>query len=377
MAGLYIHIPFCAQKCIYCDFYSVVNQKLQTDYVTAVIAELALRTDEIDFNKINTVYIGGGTPSFLSVSDISRLISGLYDYVPKENICEFTFEVNPDDVTDELINTLKSCGVNRVSMGIQSFNDNELQIIRRRHTADEAINAFKTIRNNGIGNISIDLIFGLPGQTLDSFKYNIRQALNLNPEHISCYGLMYEPGTLLYKLRENGKITECEDSLYISMYTVLTKTLKENGYEHYEISNYCRDNMYSRHNTSYWKNIPYIGLGAGAHSYDGNLRRYNADNIRQYIAAVNAGHSFYTEEPETFNEKHNDYIMTQLRAKWGINLAEYQRMFGANNCDRFRKIVKGYISSGDMVCSGENYKLTESGVMLSDSIFTDLFILDE
>ena len=377
MAGLYIHIPFCAQKCIYCDFYSVVNQKLQTDYVTAVIAELALRTDEIDFNKINTVYIGGGTPSFLSVSDISRLISGLYDYVPKENICEFTFEVNPDDVTDELINTLKSCGVNRVSMGIQSFNDNELQIIRRRHTADEAINAFKTIRNNGIGNISIDLIFGLPGQTLDSFKYNIRQALNLNPEHISCYGLMYEPGTLLYKLRENGKITECEDSLYISMYTVLTKTLKENGYEHYEISNYCHSNMYSRHNTSYWKNIPYIGLGAGAHSYDGNLRRYNADNIRQYIAAVNAGHCFYTEEPETFNEKHNDYIMTHLRAKWGINLAEYQRMFGANNCDRFRKIVKGYISSGDMVCSGENYKLTESGVMLSDSIFTDLFILDE
>ena len=377
MSGLYIHIPFCAQKCIYCDFYSVVNQKLQSEYVSALNSELSLRQNEINFNKINTVYIGGGTPSFLNHNDITDLINFVYRYINREQIIEFTFEVNPDDVTPELMQLLKHLGVNRISMGIQSFNDDELKIIRRRHNSKEAIEAYNTIRENGITNISIDLIFGLPEQTLSTFRENVIKAIELNPEHISCYGLMYEPGTLLYKMREEGKIKECDDALYIEMYSLLTDILREHGYDHYEISNYSKKDMYSRHNVSYWKNIPYLGVGAGAHSYDGNIRRYNPDNIREYIKTINSGNPFYTEELETFNEKHNDFVMTQLRSKWGITISEYLDKFGEDNMKRFEGITAPYIDSGEMILSDNNIRLSEKGMLVSDEIFCDLFIIDD
>lgn len=377
MSGLYIHIPFCAQKCIYCDFYSVVNQKLQSKYVSALITELSLRKKEIDFNKINTIYIGGGTPSYLTHNDIHFLINSIFRHINKNQIDEFTFEVNPDDVTPELIKLLKEDGVNRISMGVQSFNDDELKIIRRRHNSKEAIDAFNIIRSEGIENISIDLIFGLPEQTLSSFKENVQKAVEINPDHISCYGLMYEPGTLLYKMREEGRIKECEDSLYINMYTLLTEILHNNGYDHYEISNYCKENKCSRHNVSYWKNVPYLGIGAGAHSYDGNVRRYNPDNIREYVAALNSYKTCYIEEFESFNEKHNDYIMTQLRSKWGITVNDYIQRFGFPYFERLKKICLPYIKSKEMEMSDVIIKLTEKGMLVSDVIFSDLFIIDD
>lgn len=382
MSGLYIHIPFCRSKCIYCDFYSVGERlALWPDYVDALLAEAAARADELAAEPVSTIYIGGGTPSLLPASEFARLSEGLLKLAgPVE---EFTVEVNPDDVTVQLADVWQKCGVNRVSMGVQSFVDSELSVIGRRHDAAAAIHAFELLRSR-FHNISLDLMFGLPGQTIDSFRYSVEKALQLRPEHISAYSLMYEERTALTRLRDAGKIEEASEVDSNQMFELLTSMLTDAGYEQYEISNYARPGFRSRHNSSYWRGERYIGLGPAAHSYDGtNLRSANRHDVKAYINYRLAGRGETPRESELLSddELREEMIMTRLRTREGIDIADFRRRFGDEAMGCLIRRADKWISNGNMILEldGASWPpagrlaLTRSGIMISDEIMADLF----
>ena len=286
--GIYIHIPFCKSRCIYCGFYSSTLFGLQHDYAAALIKEMHMRSSEFkelgctdNTNMVDTIYIGGGTPSTLPLSDIQEILNTVSECFPG-NPREVTIEVNPDDITPEFVNRLRSIGINRISMGIQTFDDSRLQFLHRRHTSSQAIDAVRIIKDAGIENISIDLIFGFPNQTLDEWESDVQTAVSLAPTHISAYSLMYEEGTTLYRMMSEGKITQIDDETSLAMYKYLMDALKAAGYEHYEISNFAKPGYRSIHNSSYWHNVPYLGIGASAHSYNIGTRSWNIADIRQF-----------------------------------------------------------------------------------------------
>ena len=372
MAGIYIHIPFCRKKCIYCDFYSIGTKGLEDAYIDAVIKECSLRRNELRNSPLKTIYIGGGTPSLLSPEQIGKIIKGIHSIFSLKSLIEFTIEVNPDDVTQEYISFIKELGINRVSMGIQSFVDSELTTINRRHNSLQAISAVDYIKNAGIDNISIDLIYGLPGQSLDSWLYSLSKAIALNVPHISCYSLSYEEGTRLYSLREQGLINECSEDDYISMYEVMVKELRNYGYEHYEVSNFAKNKKYSVHNSNYWNGEIYLGLGAAAHSYDGKSRSYNITNAKQYIDRTSSSELACEYENLSEYERYNEYIMIRLRTTWGVDLNELQRLFEDRFHRHFVTSVDKFIKNELMLLNGTNYRLTERGIMVSDMIIRHL-----
>ena len=372
MAGIYVHIPFCRKKCIYCDFYSIGTRGLEDQYVNVLVDECAMRSNELGGNDVATLYIGGGTPSLLSPSQLDHLTSGIGRNVDLSKVEEFTIEVNPDDVTCEYISQLREIGVNRVSMGIQSFIDDELKIINRRHTAQQAEEAVAAIRSADIENISIDLIYGLPGQTLNSWQYSLDKAIALRVPHISCYNLSYEEGTKLYRMRESGKLTECSDEMCIAMYHAMIGRLRENGYEHYEVSNFALPGMYSRHNSAYWTGEVYLGLGASAHSYDGVTRSYNIPNVRKYIELIASGNLACEREATTLEERYDEYVMIHLRTIRGVDCDEIQLNFGSRFVSHFKAEAQRHIAKGLLTEAEGIYRLTEDGVMLSDMIIRDL-----
>ena len=268
MAGLYLHIPFCKRRCIYCDFFSTTQSEKKTAYVSSLCRELEMRKDYIGGETIETIYFGGGTPSQLSQEDFISIFSHIYKVYNVEPDAEITLEANPDDLTPEYITMLRSLPFNRLSMGIQTFNEDMLKLLQRRHTADRAIHAFNNCRRAGFHNISIDLMYGLPGETLDSWQKDLEQAVNLHPEHISAYHLIYEENTALWKLREQHKVAEADEDLSVSLFGTLIDSLSAAGYDHYEISNFCLPGLHSRHNSSYWTGKKYLGCGPSAHSYN-------------------------------------------------------------------------------------------------------------
>lgn len=373
MAGLYIHIPFCRQKCSYCDFFSIVSDTYADKYIDALINESILRKIELNDEPINTIYIGGGTPSLLTSSQLKRLIEGINGNISFENVVEFTIEANPDDVTEDFANAISMLHINRVSMGVQSFIDSELQAVNRRHKALQVFKAYEILRNNNVNNISLDLIFGLPGQTLSSLKESLDKMIELRPEHISVYGLMYEKGTLLYKLRETGKIKECSDETYSQMEDLVEKILSENGYIHYEISNYALDGKHSLHNSSYWNDTPYLGLGVSAHSYDGKIRRYNSNNLIKYINTLEKKKTFYESEEESLFERYDSYVMTRLRTIWGISLTELKAKFGEQLYLHFIHQIGQFLDSKEMRIENNVVVITKKGIIRSDTIFRELF----
>lgn len=309
MAGLYIHIPFCRSKCAYCDFYSGPLREFEAQrYVDALTAEFEARRAEI--GCIETVYVGGGTPSSID----PMLLRGFCDLA--EPGAEITIEVNPEDVDDRLAERALTAGFNRVSMGVQSLSDTELAAIGRRHNATKAMEAVATLRRSGFTNISLDLIYGLPGQTMESWRRSLDGVLSLNPAHLSAYMLSYEPGTRLYHAREQGKIAEADDDTLLAMYDRLCHTAASAGFEHYEISNFSRPGLRSRHNSSYWDFTPYLGLGPGAHSFDGLTRRFNPPSLHDYLKSPSA---ITQAEPPEPNARHNDLVITALRTSDGID----------------------------------------------------------
>ena len=367
MAGLYIHIPYCHSKCSYCDFFSTPNQKDLHAYVSALIAEAYLRREEIA-EPYTTMYIGGGTPSILPTDELGRLVRELKN----DGMTEITIEANPEDVTPQWADAIAEMGTTRVSMCFQSFVDSELSSIGRRHSANSSILAVKHLRNVGIEEISGDLIYGLPNQTIDSWRYSLEQILSLELPHMSAYSLSYEPGTKLYAQLLTGKIEEAEDDLVAEMYNMLISGLKESGYEHYEISNFAKKRHRSQHNSSYWHDVPYLGIGVAAHSFDGKLRRSNPRNIKAYINAISAGMPYYEIEEETEAERYNDYVITALRTKEGINLKEMSKNY---NVSQLLKDAAGHISTKKLIHTGDYIAFDEKAWLVSDAVLRDLIIV--
>lgn len=391
MAGIYIHIPFCESRCIYCDFYSTTSLKWKDDYVDALCKEMELRPAIQalgDNYPIETIYLGGGTPSQLSDGHLQQIFTKLketYGDLFTKNM-EITMECNPDDVTPDYCKTLGKLPVNRVSMGAQTFSDQRLQFLRRRHNTAEVKEAVSLLRNTGIENISIDLMFGFPKENIEDWKYDILQALQLGVEHISAYSLMYEEGTPLYKMLEQGKIEEIDEELSRNMYDTLVDMLTLSGYEHYEISNFAKPGYRSRHNSSYWNETPYIGLGAAAHSYrraqnqSGNMevtRSWNVNNIQQYINSIHQGILPSEKEYLDLATRYNDLITTALRTSDGIDLKKTEKEFGKCYLEKLLDEANDKIKRGLMKMDKQNDRLslTREGIYISDDIMGDFMIV--
>lgn len=373
MAGLYIHIPFCESKCIYCDFYSMANNNHLIDkYIDALLVEAVLRKKELNSETLTTAYLGGGTPSLLSITQLSKLVNGLKKVFDFSEVEEFTIEVNPDDVTADYIQQAKSLGINRVSMGVQSFSDEDLRFINRRHTAKQATDAIHIINKAGIDNISIDLIYGIPGQNIEMWKNNVDTAISLSVQHISAYTLMYEDGTRLSVMRSLGKITEMDDDVVAAMYDYLVAQLKSNGYIHYEISNFALPGLHSRHNSSYWNLTPYLGLGVAAHSFDGTVRRFNPSNLKMYLDTLGEGKLCVEVENITEAERYDEYVMLRLRTADGIDADELMHRFGEKYYQFFIEKAKPLVSERSLINENGRYYIPENHIMISDNITCDL-----
>jgi len=374
MAGIYVHIPFCASRCSYCDFFSTLRlADVGADYVEAVIAEARLRAAELQGEPVRTLYLGGGTPSQLPLPLLERLVEGLGSVFDLTGLEEFTIEANPDDVSPDWCAALLPLGVNRVSMGVQSFEDDILRFIGRRHTAAQAVAAVDNLRRAGIYNISIDLIFGLPGQTVASWSESVRRAIALEPQHISAYGLTYEEGTRLWHQRERGEIVEVPEEQCLEMYRILVDTLQAAGYEHYEISNFALPGCHSRHNSSYWDDTPYLGLGAAAHSYDGRVRRSNPHDLQRYVDTISAGRLACQEEEMARWERYDERVMLGLRTARGVDADRLRQDFGEEAWRHFVHEAQPHVRAGSLRMTADgHYVLTRDGIMLSDSIIRDL-----
>ena len=374
MAGIYIHIPFCKRKCIYCDFYSLAcSLQVMDHYVAAVVKEARLRSGELK-NAVNTLYVGGGTPSLLSTDHLRTLIDGLSNVFNLSKLQEFTIEVNPDDVTSETMSVYQSLSVNRVSMGVQSFDEKDLHFINRRHSSQQAIETVEIIRNSGVNNVSIDLIYGIPGQTLDTWMHNVQQAIALGVQHISAYCLSYEEGTPLWHMRERGEVQEVDEETTVRMYEVLVERLRKAGYLHYEISNFALPGFESKHNSSYWDGTPYLGLGAAAHSYDGGaVRSYNPADIDGYMKCLDLDMLPCEREQLSPVEQYDEMVMLALRTSHGLDLSRLNRRFGHAESEAFKTKAQRFVECGLLVCENGVYRLSQKGVMVSNAVISDLF----
>lgn len=373
MAGLYIHIPFCASRCIYCGFYSTTRLDLRQQYVDALIRELVEvgKSKMLKDDSISTVYLGGGTPSQLTIPQLRQLFDAIYIYNKVEPDAEVTIEMNPDDVSVPYADTLRQLGINRVSMGAQTFDDERLRWLNRRHTVAQVGQAVKILRAAGIRNISIDLMYGFPDETIDDFVHDIDEVIKLDVEHISAYCLMIEEGTELYRRYGDKRVREYDDSKEETerkMYELLIDKLTAAGYEHYEISNFARPGFRSRHNSSYWTGVPYIGLGAAAHSFDGHLRSWNVSDIQQYIAAVNRDERLNEEEVLSATDFYNERVMLGLRTCEGVDLSalsDDERNYCIQEAQPF-------LSDDILLLTDNRLVLTRKGLFVSDYVMSSL-----
>ena len=361
MAGLYIHIPFCRSRCIYCGFYSTIALKLRQRYVDAVCREWEMRKHELS-EPIDTIYLGGGTPSQLTTRQLAQLFSVLPDTAR-----EVTIECNPDDVSAEYADAIAQLPINRVSMGVQTFDDRRLHFLNRRHTAIQVQRAVDHLRAAGIANISADLMYGFPDETLEEWQDDIERVLALDVEHISAYCLMVEEGTALHRMG----ISPCDEETERQMYDILINRLTAAGYEHYEISNFARPAYRSRHNSSYWHDITYVGLGAAAHSYVGDHRLWNTSDIRQYITAIEQNGRCSEQELIDEDTHYNDCITVALRTSDGLDLttlSERHRQYCLQEAQRF-------LSDGLLQLDGQRLTLTRKGLFVSDYIMASLIFV--
>lgn len=372
MAGLYVHIPFCSSRCIYCGFYSTTRLSLRREYVKALCKELDLRRDYIH-EPIDTIYIGGGTPSQLREEELHILFDTIYNKVYDISAnAEVTMECNPDDITAAMAGTISQLPINRISMGVQTFDNSRLKFIRRRHTSEQISSAIDMLHHAGISNISIDLMFGFPDETISEWSEDISRALALNVQHISAYSLTYEEETPLRNMLEKGIVHETDDELSRTMYYNLSERLISAGYEHYEISNFALPGFRSRHNGNYWKGIPYIGIGAAAHSFDTVSRQWNIADIRKYIESINKGVIPMEREELDTDTRYNDTVITALRTCEGIDLCRIEETFGKQYVSYLLTNAERHISSGNLCLSQSNLSLTRNGLFISDGIMSDL-----
>ena len=372
MAGIYIHIPFCKRRCIYCDFFSTTRSEEKPTYVRALSQELAIRKDYLEDEEIETIYLGGGTPSQLTEEELNEIFTSLYNIYKVKEDAEITLEANPDDLTPEYVSMLRRLPVNRISMGIQTFQEETLKLLHRRHTDRQAIEAFHRCREAGFRNISIDLMYGLPGETLETWEQDLQQAIELHPEHISAYHLIYEEGTELWKLKEQHQVEEADEDLSVTLFSTLINELTNAGYQHYEISNFCLPGLHSRHNSSYWTGKKYLGCGPSAHSFNGISRQWNVASLSKYIEGIISGKPDFEIEDLDLYTRYNDFVITSIRTCWGMSLSRLRTEYGEELYNYCFRMAKPHIDEGVLeICEGV-LKLTQRGIFISDGIMSDL-----
>ncbi len=378
MAGIYIHIPFCKQRCTYCDFYKETgsNNNQIDAFVDALIQEIQLRKSYLNGEDISTLYFGGGTPSVLNFNQFKKIFNEIYSCFNVEDDAEITMEANPDDLTEVYLKTLSPLPFNRLSIGIQSFNDAHLKKINRRHDAQQAKDAVINARKHGFKNISIDLIYALPEQTIDDWKNQLEEAFKLDVEHISAYGLTYEEGTALWKQRNKGLVKVTEDEVTLQMFDYMRLQMSEKGFESYEISNYAKPGFRSRHNSAYWQFVPYLGLGPSAHSFDGKSRQWNISSQQKYTEGISIFKPLFEKEILSEQDFYNDFIMVSLRTKEGIDLIRLKNRFGDVLFDYCLQNAENQIKYGNLILNNNRLFLSDAGVHITNQVIVELMKTD-
>ena len=372
MAGIYIHIPFCNKRCTYCDFYTEVAPQFIPNLIIYITKELRIRKDYLQNRVINTIYFGGGTPTVLNRAQFSTIFEVIYSLFNIAEDAEITLEANPDDLSEDYLQSIQKLPFNRISIGIQSFEDTDLTRINRRHSSKQAIESVKNAQKAGFSNISIDLIYGLPFQTIEIWQKQLDIALNLHIQHVSAYGLTYEEGTVMWKQRQAGKLSPIDDNTMNEMYLLLVKKMKEKGFDAYEISNFALPNYHSLHNTNYWKQEPYLGVGPSAHSYNLTSRQWNVASIREYLKALDTNCNYFEFEELTLNDRYNDFVMVSLRTSEGIDLVQLKREFGFELASYCLRNIKTFIDSKKVSYTDEKLRLTPEGVLISNLILIQI-----
>lgn len=376
MAGIYIHVPFCKTRCAYCDFFTQTDISGKDSYIKAIVREIELRSDYLDGETVDTIYFGGGTPSQLSENDLRIILNAVSDNFTVDEKAEITLEANPDDLDTSYLQSLLGLGFNRLSIGVQSFDDKQLSFLNRRHSSQKAIDTVKSAQQAGFDNISIDLMYGLPSLTMPEWNDTLDKAIELNVRHISSYHLIYEEGTPLYRLLQQGKVSPADEDLSLEMFSTMIDKFIGAGFVHYEISNFGKENYFSRHNTSYWLDAKYLGLGPAAHSYDTKSRSCNVASIPLYVKSINSGELCIEQEILDIKSRYNDFVLTGMRTMWGVNTSELEKRFGETFLQYFLKNIEKHIVSGNVVKNSSNCRLSREGIFISDAIMSDLMYID-
>jgi oxygen-independent coproporphyrinogen-3 oxidase len=375
MAGIYIHVPFCKQACHYCNFHFSTQTSNIDDYVNALLKEIEIQKDFFN-GSIDSIYIGGGTPSLLSNSNLSMIFEALEKNFNISTVSEITMECNPDNLNDEYLLNIKKTPINRLSIGVQSFFDNQLQLMNRAHSANESINSVKRAQDIGFENISIDLMYGLPELSIDDWNKNLKTVGDLNIQHLSCYALTVEEKTALSHFLKNKNMKVGDESTVVTQLEILMKWATQNNFIQYEISNFGKEGFFSKHNSSYWFNQSYLGLGPSAHSFINDKRKWNISNNQLYIKNLLSDNKLlFEEETLSKDEQYNEYIMTRLRTIWGVDIFEIENKFGKEYINYFLKEIDTYINQNLVSLIDKKYILTNEGKFIGDSIASDLFFV--
>jgi oxygen-independent coproporphyrinogen-3 oxidase len=376
VAGLYIHIPFCAQACHYCDFHFSTNQQKRKEMVSAINKEILLQRNYLANEPVQTIYFGGGTPSLLSIQEISSILDTIRSSHDLNLLSEVTLEANPEDLTLKKLEELRSIGITRLSIGLQSFQDAILEFLNRCHTVKTGVEAFHRAREVGFDNISIDLIYSIPDLTLEEWEENIRRAIELNPEHISAYSLTLEPKTVFGHRLSKGKLHPVSDDIAARQMESLSSRLESAGYEHYEVSNFGQPGKHGIHNSNYWNQVKYLGVGPSAHSYNQVSRQFNVSNNHLYLRALGEGTIPFEYEQLSRSNMINEIIMTSLRTSIGCDLNRLKTVYDFNLLKAKDRYIRNIIDKGLALLENDILTLTRKGRLLADKIASDLFLID-
>jgi oxygen-independent coproporphyrinogen-3 oxidase len=377
MAGIYIHIPFCKKLCSYCDFYKIISPGNYSLFIDALLNEAETRQNYLSDEVVSTIYLGGGTPSVLSLKEISRILTRLRNLFQLDDNCEITIELNPDDTAAAYLKGLKKLKVNRLSLGIQSWRDEDLVLLNRRHSASQAEKALKTAINSGFENVTIDLIYGIPGMSLSNWAENLDKSFSFGIKHLSAYHLTIEPGTVFGKMKERGLLSEIDEEDSNRQFSILIEKAEKAGFIHYEISNFGKEGYLSQHNTNYWRQINYLGLGPSAHSFNNYSRQWNIKNVNSYISSIKNNKPFFEGEELSVRTRFNEYIMTSLRTMWGLDLDFVEKTFEKEGVDYIINMARKFKDYGLMKQENKNLVLTNQGKMISDNIISEFMMPGE
>jgi oxygen-independent coproporphyrinogen-3 oxidase len=374
MAGIYIHIPFCKKLCFYCDFYHVISPGNNSAFIEALVKEIFLRKDYLEAETISTIYIGGGTPSVFSAGELAIVLGEIRKHFIVEKNCEVTIELNPDDITASYLEELSALDINRISLGIQSWRDVDLKMMNRRHDSVQAIKGLKEVFRAGFENVTIDLIYGIPGMSAKDWEENLDFTFTFPVKHFSAYHLTIENGTVFGKMRDKGLLTEIEEEESSLLFSILIDKAHAAGFIQYEISNFGKPGYFSIHNSNYWKQVNYIGFGPSAHSFNGFSRQWNPKDLKGYIKSLNGGNPVFEREELDIKTRYNEYVMTSLRTMWGIDLEYIEKTFDKEGYDYIVNLAGKFKDYGLISMDKKTLVLTNQGKMISDNIISEFMM---